>query len=317
MPDPGASRRLMCVLLAAFSLLLSSLAGAQGDAAKGGAESQAKELKSQGDEAMDSLRYEEALDKYTKAYQLSRNPALLYNRGRAFEALTRYPEALDEIIKFEAEAPPDLKKKVPQLTELITSLRNKVSTLRVSSNVAGSRVVVRSKVVGTTPLPGPLRLNSGEATVEVTADGYHAFKKTVDLPGGSELEIKAELRTKSTTGILRVDSPVAGASVIIDGKRVGKAPAERALPAGKHQVLVQADGYEDSLTSAVVEAGTRKVVKVDLEKIPPVTARWWFWTGAGVIVAGGVALTVALLTEGPADKGDIAPGQVSAPLFSF
>jgi hypothetical protein len=46
----------------------------------------------------------------------------------------------------------------------------------------------------------------------------------------------------------------------------------------------------------------------------PLTARWWFWGGIGAVVAGGVVLSVALLTERSADKGTIAPQQLSAPL---
>jgi hypothetical protein len=51
-----------------------------------------------------------------------------------------------------------------------------------------------------------------------------------------------------------------------------------------------------------------------LERSIPITSRWWFWTGAVALVAGGAALTVALLTERPASSGSIMPGQIAAPL---
>jgi hypothetical protein len=103
------------------------------------------------------------------------------------QALGRYPEALEEMERFQAEASPDLKSRVPKLAELIAELRAKITTLSLSSNVGGARVVVYDRVVGTTPLGKPLKLRAGRTTVEVTADGYAPFTRTVELVGGSSL----------------------------------------------------------------------------------------------------------------------------------
>src|SRR5882762_5860364 len=73
----------------------------------------AKALKAEGDAAMDRLDFQQALDKYNQAYDKSHDPAILYNRARALQSLNRMPEALDELERFEREAPPDLKTKVP------------------------------------------------------------------------------------------------------------------------------------------------------------------------------------------------------------
>jgi tetratricopeptide (TPR) repeat protein len=51
-------------------------------------------LKRRGDEAMDSLQYDEAIADYSKAYAISKDPVFLYNRGRVYQARDRYPEAL-------------------------------------------------------------------------------------------------------------------------------------------------------------------------------------------------------------------------------
>ena len=289
----------------------------KGKGAASKAPSEAEALKAQGDEAMVSLRYADALDFYTRGYDLEKNPALLYNRARALEALTRFPDALDQLEAFAREAPDELKAKVPLLGELLVELRGKVSELSVAANVAGARVLVRDQAVGTTPLSSPLRLNAGTASIEVTADGYHPWKKQVALPGGGKLDIAAKLVTRATTGVLRVTSPVAGALVLVDDERIGAVPAEVQVAAGPHRVLVQKQGYEPVRTTAVVSVGGRREMRVALDEIPPITARWWFWAGVGVVVAGGTALTVALLTERSADSGDIEPGRVSGPLVEF
>ena len=45
---------------------------------------------------MDQDRYADALVLYQRAYELSNDPALLYNQGRAFEALGDYPDGARE-----------------------------------------------------------------------------------------------------------------------------------------------------------------------------------------------------------------------------
>ena len=55
------------------------------------------------------IRYEEALAHYRVAYDVTKNPALLYNMGRAYEGLADFPKALDALEEFVATASPELK----------------------------------------------------------------------------------------------------------------------------------------------------------------------------------------------------------------
>lgn len=278
--------------------------------------SAAAEHKDAGDRAMQRLDYQAALESYDRAYTLDPNPALLYNRGRALQALGRYPQALDQLEAFDKQAPAELKARVPKLGELLAQLKARVSTLTLTSNVGGARVIVRGVSVGATPLP-PIRVNAGSATIEVSADGHHPFKQTVTLPGGGRLAVQAMLHSKSTTGVLEITSPVAGAHVFVNGARIGAAPAQTVVRAGEHDVLVRHEGYDETETTAVVSVGRTTRLDVPLDRPPAITERWWFWTGVGIVVVGGAVLTYALLTERDPDRGDIPPGQVSGPLLSF
>jgi len=107
-----------------------------------------------------------------------------------------------------------------------------------------------------------------------------------------------------------------GAAVLVDGKQVGTSNprVELVLPAGAHQISARREGYEEAHVPLVLRAGATRELAVPLEPTVPVTSRWWFWTGAALVVAGGAAVGYALLTERPADHGSLAPGQVSAPL---
>ncbi|MCC6898372.1 MAG: PEGA domain-containing protein [Polyangiaceae bacterium] len=309
--------KLCLCLLFCISVVVWAPAAAHADEPPPPTTSEASRLKSEGDDAMQRLDYVQALALYDRAYALEQNPALLYNRGRALQALGRFPDAQDALEAFDAQAPDELKARVPKLRELLAEVRAKVSVLSLEANVSGARVLVNSRLVGTTPLGAPLRLNAGLAWVEVTAEGHHPFKQKVELTGGGRVSLSVVLHSKSTSGVLEVRSPVAGARVWVDGRRIGSVPAQTIVEAGSHEVVVRREGYEDATTRAVVRVGGTSRLDVPLREPPGITSRWWFWTGVGAVVLGGTALTVALLTEREPESGSIPPGQVSGPLVRF
>ena len=285
-----------------------------------GPQARADALKMRGDDAMDSLHYDDAIAAYQQAYALSSNPALLYNLGQVFRARGQYPDALEQLGRFEREASSDLKLRVPALAALLAEVRGKVALLSITANITGARVLVRNQVVGGTPMSAPLKLNAGAAAIDVVADGYFPFHVDANLPGGATTVVAAVLQQKATSGVLSVKTNAGGGggAVFVDGKSVGRAPLEIVVSAGPHDIIVRREAFEDTQTSAVVVAGQRRDVEVDLDRKPPITSKWWFWTGVGVAVLGGVAVTYALLTEKKAGTGDqFQPGQVSGPLLHW
>ena len=278
----------------------------------------AADLKKRGDDAMESLRYADALGAYAQAYALTKDPALLYNQGRAQQALGNFPEALADLERFASEASPELRARVPKLDELIGDVRKHVAHLAIQCATRGARVLVRDRVVGTTPLAAPLDLDAGYAVVELDADGYEPYRRDVDLTGGTQTMLDVQLVPRKLTAFLRVGSTAASAVVSIDGSPIGNAPIEAVVPPGTHKVAVHRDGYEDTVSTVVIAAGEHKEVTLEPQKNAPFTTKWWFWTGVGVVVVGGVVTTAALLTEKSPSKGDsFSPNQVSAPLTRF
>jgi len=314
------NRRARALLLGCTISLLVPLAPARVEAqsqATPANRERAAALKKQGDEAMQSLSYADALASYNQSYALVPDPALLYNIGRAHEALDDLPAALDSLEKFDATAPAELKARVPKLSALIVELRGRVSSVTITANVAGARVLVRGRDLGTTPLPSAVRLRSGSATVEVTKEGHVPWKREVSLPGGGALTVDVTLSTKERRGTLVVGTTPPGAAVTVGGRDVGVSPAQVLVDAGAHEVVARREGYETARTSAVVAAGEKSEVNLSLQQERSITSRWWFWTGIGVVVVSGVVITTALLTERSADRGTLPPGQVSAPLVRF
>jgi hypothetical protein len=304
-------KRFFFLLFVALTLATTSATVARADDAT----ARAQQLKKQGDAAMDSLRYDEALSAYKAAYDLSHDPAILYNVGQVRRARGEYPEALDSFEAFDQQAPPELKARVPTLPQLIAEVRGKVATVTITTNVAGARVLVRERIVGTTPLEKPIRVGAGKALVEIDAAGHLPYRKELDLAGGSATVLDAKLESSEARGVLVVHAN-AGASVLVDGKLAGNAPVELTVAPGSHEVLVRREGFEDNASSAVIRSGERRELDVTLAARSSIVQKWWFWTGVGVVVAGGVVATVlaVMLPRGP-DAGDgFQPGTLGAPL---
>ncbi len=276
---------------------------------------QAGKLRDQGNAAMIARRYADALDLYRNALALTPDDAsLFYNMARARQFTGDWPGALDALETFDKRATPALKAEVGKLDDLYADLRPRVSELVLSCSEVGARVLVRDRIVGVTPLP-PTRLPAGASTVQIELDGFFAETRTVVLPGAGVLKMDVPLHRKAVSSLLSIRSEPLGSTVRVDGKEVGTTSPrlELAVLAGAHEVLVRHEGYEDARVSLVLAAGTTRDVEVPLEKDVPLTSRWYFWTGVGVVVAGGVALTYALLAEKSAGHGTLGSGQVGGP----
>jgi hypothetical protein len=276
----------------------------------------AKERKKAGDRAMDALRFTDAYAAYSEVFALTRDPALLYNMGRALQALNRFPEALDRLEAFQAVAPPELKARVQRLDALIAELRGKVSSLKVTANVPGARVLVRSTVMGKLPLTDSIRTSAGPAEIEVEAEDHFPYRTTVDLPGGGEAKVDAKLFSKATTGLLSVRASAQGSVVYIDDRQAGFAPVELNVPGGTHKVKIKNPDFRDYETTTVVTNGTKK--ELDVKLLPPlIVTRWWFWGSVALAGAAAGVIGYAATTERAPDRGDIAPGQVRTQSFKI
>ena len=267
-------------------------------------------MKGKGDAAMVELKYAEALSLYEQAFELSKDPALLYNRGRALAALTRLPEALAMFEAFNRQAPESLKAKVPDLGAFMDEIRSKIAILTVEVKPKGATVRIGDLVLGPAPLDKK-QVNAGPAKIVVTAEGYEPLEKLVELPGAKATTFSFALVPKDKRGTLVVRS-VAGASVTIDGAPAGDVPTERRLPPGSHEITVEHPDYYTATSNVVLAVGEKKLIDVPLEAEPAAYETWWFWTILGGVAAGGAAvgIGVALTTERGVDEGSIPPGSI-------
>jgi len=115
---------------------------------------------------------------------------------------------------------------------------------------------------------------------------------------------------------LSITASVAGATVTLDGNKVGATPLPPQpleLNPGDHAVEVAAEGYAtfreqirlQRSQKASIEAklvSLVRVIRVEEKKVP-VYKRWYLWTGVGVVVVAGV-VTGAVLGARKANEVD-------------
>ncbi len=298
----------VCVAVLALSFVGPGLARAE----KRPHPPPASELKRKADAYMERDQYAEALAIYRALYEVSPQPALLYNQGRALEAMGEYAEALDMFEEFERRAPESLRSQTQGLEAHLKDLRTRIVTVVVRANVRGARVLLREKAVGNVDPELTLRTRAGAATVEILAQGYEPFRREVELVGGATVRVDATLVPLDRDAFLVVRTTPA-ADVTLDGRTLGRSPLELRVPAGNHVLSASARGHEDERVTMTLTALDRREVDLQLQKTPSITSRWWFWTGIAATVCAGTVLAIALTTEKDASRGTFQPGQLAAP----
>jgi hypothetical protein len=100
---------------------------------------------------------------------------------------------------------------------------------------------------------------------------------------------KLVLQLDRLPATLRVTASEEKAVVAVDGELVGTAPVSIERPPGSYEVVVTADGFEPYETQTTVKAGQELRLRATLvEESPSIVTRWWFWTGAGVVITGAI-----------------------------
>ncbi|HET6584596.1 MAG TPA: PEGA domain-containing protein [Nannocystaceae bacterium] len=117
---------------------------------------------------------------------------------------------------------------------------------------------------------------------------------------GRELAALLSSGKLDVTTSVRFTSEPPGATVVLDGRNVGKTPIATSLEPGPHTVVYERDGYESRTRQFEAEAGEQGEVHVDLgggsgtPAAPNKSLRRAAWIGGWV----GIGVGVALLTTG-------------------
>lgn len=151
---------------------------------------------------------------------------------------------------------------------VLTRMAAAPGELLVTSNPSGADVRVNGAPRGKTPMVVE-GVAPGQAFVEVVADEYAPFTRTVAVESGKRIVVDAQLqKAAGSGGEVRILANRPDVTILFDGEDVGKAPVTvRDVLPGTH--LVEAQGADGARAAQEVQvrAGQATVVRLDLPEV--------------------------------------------------
>lgn len=283
------------------------------------ATTRAREAFLRGVQRSKDAQWGEALAAFEEAAAARDAPLVQYNIGFCQRALGRYVAArrtfrgvLANPEGLAATQVDDSKAFVEEMDKLVVhvdvTLDPKGAQLTVdgralqSATEGGAAVFVA--LPGGTASSGP----SGKTFALVLDPGVHLFRAV--RAGHQDALVQKTYRPgEKTTLDLHLDtlparvsirSEPAQAIVRVDGREAGLAPIEIERPAGQYKIEIVRDGFETYSATLDLHAGQRADITSKLVPIKEaIYKKWWFWTGAAAVVAGGAVLTWGLTRPEP------------------
>lgn len=190
-----------------------------------------------------------AIIQFQRAYDLSKNPRVLPNLALAHKGNADYARAIRVFEKALAEGASVIPAKEQQdIKDSIVALKPYVSTLSVTTSVAGASVNVDGEDVGVTPLAKPIDVSVGARTVRVSKDGFREVSRNVDVVAGKPAAVEIELVPERIMAVVSVTTSGAPkANIRIDGIEMGPAPYKGQVEVGKRHTF---EAYANRYTTA-------------------------------------------------------------------
>ncbi len=285
------------------------------------ADGDARTAFTRGTELVQNAQWAEALAAFERASELRPHPITTYNIAACERAMGRYTRAYRTFSRALKENDATGATALPE--SLATEARGYLGELdrilvRLTLEVTpeGSQVTVDGRPLDATSAPdrgvesmagirppGPGDPSPLGAFVVVLAPGVHVL--TFARPGfedavvhrtfapGRTLSQRIELAQLPAS--LRISSNRSGSIVRVAGTDVGPAPVEVLRPPGSYTVSVQKEGFVPYEARVRLRPGEQMDLHATLvEHSTAITGRWWFWTGAAILVGGAIAGTYAL-----------------------
>jgi hypothetical protein len=242
-----------------------------------------------------------ALQKLKIAYDTSKDPRLLWDMAACEKNLRHYAEVLRLVDRYLTEGGTAVTERDrAEATELASTVRSFVTDLTVEADQPGATVLFDERPLGTTPLPGPVRVDMGQHKIRITKTGFVDFTASPELVGGQSFHLSAALVTERHEGRLRILADPADV-ITVDQHTVGTGLWEGKVSSGTHAVYVAAKGKRSHSTDVVVQDGNTSTLHVSLDDEPKNVALekggipTWVWVAGGAaLVAGGVGAYFAL-----------------------
>jgi hypothetical protein len=170
------------VLTAALLALLSNRAVGAVDVSADALVARGLELRREGKTA-------EALELFARAHAIAPSPRTLGQMGLAEASLQHWLDAETHLnSSLASSADPWVRKNKVLLEQAIDLSHKHVGHVSIAGP-AGAQISIAGNVIGTLPIPAPVRLPEGSHLLTAIAPGHKQLTQTVTVPGGSRASI--------------------------------------------------------------------------------------------------------------------------------
>jgi len=249
-----------------------------------------------------------ALAEFLAAYELAPRPSVLFNLAATYEALRRYPEAVDAYDRFLATPGGDRHDRA-RAERSLARLRPLLATLQVRTNPPGAAVTV-DEVAPRDPAavsvsPGEHRVaarwpDGREVVARVVVASAQTREVLLDAPA-SVTSAAVAAPASAPTARLALRGVPAGASMRVDGA-LHPFGAYVELPHGPHVLRVEAQGRVP-WEGAVSVTARPQVLALSLAAPArgPSPVAFWLTAGAAAAMLVGASITGAMALDTHAD----------------
>ncbi len=252
----------------ALAAMLCAASGAGAQPRRSSADAEAREHFRRGVERTDEGQFDAAMAEFTAAYELTRDPRILYNIAVTHEARGDAASALLTLERFAREAPPRaVRAQQADLDATRARLLTRVATVVVEVNAPGLEVRIDGAPVPLGLARAGVPVNLGRRRIALTAPGWQPYERVVDLASGAREVVRDGMRRITSTVAVECDVP--DAEVLVDGARVATTPVEApvTVPEGPHTVEVRRAGYT-TFSRAIEARGVGVRVRAELAWAP-------------------------------------------------
>jgi hypothetical protein len=213
-----------------------------------------------------SNNYDASLVEFQRAYDLSKNPRVLYNMGVVEKLLTHYARAVGDWQRELDEGTGKLTPaEVAELKNNIAIVQQFVAAIVVTANEPDATLSIDGFVVGKTPFTAPVPIDVGTHAVKLTKDTFAPSEQQVPVAAGQKVPVTFTLEPLKKTALVSVSvTGAANAEVWIDGVDMGPAPFKGELEARRHTIEARAPGFVAQGETVEVEYHQSKDIMLSL-----------------------------------------------------
>lgn len=243
-----------------------------------------------------------AITKFKRAYELSKDPRLLWNMAVCEKEARHYASAARLVARYLNEGGNRLTPENRSNAEATRdALRGFYSELTLKALPAGARVTIDDVSVAPALLTAPIPVDLGQRRVRVELEGYEAFERAIDVPGATPVELQVTLTKAVHSASLSVASSGKEDVISLDGKAIASGHWQGTVTPGEHVVRVTGPGKKPYEVRFQLANKASRSLQVSLEDEAKRGGALWPWLVGGAAVAVGAGIGGYFLLK-PEDK---------------